>query len=91
MPKGILQPHFQLPKVPEVTETETREWMMGITRVLLTLIGELSRNVVLVDKYTLATLPDATARNTRDIVFVSDEVVGQQFKASDGTAWRNLG
>jgi len=92
MPRGILQPHFQLPKVPDkITEMETREWMMGITRIILTLVNELSRNVVLIDKYTVATLPDATTRNTRDIVFVSDAPVGQQFKGSDGTAWRNLG
>ena len=81
---------FMLPKAPDdLKPFFVKNWMNDIVKVLSVIISVLQRPNI--EIYTVATLPDASSRNIGDLVFVSDAVVGQQFKGSDGTAWRNLG
>ena len=79
-----------LPKTPsKIDELSIRNWINDTTRVMSNIISVLQRPDI--RQYTLATLPDASVRNQGDVILVTDEIAGQQFKGSDGTAWRNLG
>ncbi len=60
-----------------------------LTELELKLNGRLLGEAVILDSYTVLTVPDATAY-TGGMIFVSDETGGAVPAFSDGTDWRRV-
>ena len=85
---------IQIPKPPTDLPESVGRWVSDLERVLALYFTsrEVDENAhVHGQRYFIATRPDASERNDGDIIFVKDEIAGQQFQGSDGTTWRYLG